>query len=313
MDQALKNKFLPKNGTLRFFDVQDGMRLRVGHFPSEHEEKGAILLVSGHREFIEKYTEFIESLQARGFSVYAYDHRGQGLSGRILNNPLKSHNPDFGALVRDMNQIVEEIIKPALKNSPLYLIAHSMGGQIGFRHLHDYPGVFKRAILLVPFFDLVASSTRIAGLAKIYFKLANLLGFSSFFAPGQPRNRSMIDHKTAFNQLTHDRKRYNWAEQAIDQNPDLFIGGVTYGWLAGVIKSFKIIQSPGYVSAIKIPVLVLLAEEEFVVKNETTLHILKDAKNIKIETIASSRHEMYREIDPIRDRVLDKIVKFFVI
>ncbi|MCB2092024.1 MAG: alpha/beta hydrolase [Alphaproteobacteria bacterium] len=303
--------YFPKSGTEAFLTARDGIKIRYGIFPAEKETKATILLVNGHREFIEKYSEFIESLQARGYTVYAYDHRGQGLSGRLLKNPLKSHNPDFGALVRDMHQIVEEIIKPQLKAGPLYLIGHSLGGQICLRHLHDFPASFDKAILLAPFLDLIIGPKPIAMMVKFYFKLLSFLGFSELFAPGQPRNRNMIDHDLTFSQLTHDRERYMWAEQAIDQNPGLFIGGVTYGWLAGVIKSFKIIHSPGYTDAIKIPVLVLLAEQEFVVNNETTLRIFKNAAHVEIETIAGTRHEMYREIDPIRNRVLEKIVNFF--
>ena len=89
------NNFLPKNSSMDFIIVEDGTQLRWGLFPATVEKKATILLLNGHRDFIEKQIELIEYLQGIGFDVYSYDHRGQGGSDRSLSNNKKSHNPNF--------------------------------------------------------------------------------------------------------------------------------------------------------------------------------------------------------------------------
>ena len=304
------NSFLPKNSDIEYIRVTDGTRLRIGFFPAVGDAVATILLVSGHREFLEKYTEFIEEFQKKGIDVYAYDHRGQGLSDRMLSDRQKSHNPEFGLLVSDMNEIVTEIIMPKKDNLPLYLAAHSMGAQIALRYLHDYPAIFERAVLLSPFTGFNIGSPIFSGLALMITKIANLFGFSEYFAPGQAKHRDMIDHDYAFSRLTHDQRRYNWSQDAIKANPDLFVGGVTYGWMKGVVNSIKILQKPGFMGGISTPILALLVEEEHVVDNKMTLSLLANVQNATIKIISDARHESYRETDDIRACMWSKISKF---
>ena len=147
------NDFLPKAGATDYFETSDGMRLRYGVFPAEGMAMGTIFLINGHREFIEKYTEFIDDFRKRGFHVFTMDHRGQGLSDRALKNKRKSHNPDFGRIIRDMDEFVHEIIRPAELGLPVFMVAHSWGSHLGLRYLHRYPNVVDKAVLLSPMMD----------------------------------------------------------------------------------------------------------------------------------------------------------------
>lgn len=302
--------YLPERGDVEYFETRDGTVLRVGFFPAMNNAKARILLIGGHREFLEKQTEFIEDFQKREFDVYAYDHRGQGGSSRKLENCKKSHNPDFGLIVEDMHEIIERLIKPETLEKPFFLIAHSMGTQFALRYLHDHKNTFDRAVLMAPFTNFNIGGKFFTFTTKIYVFLANLFGFSDFFAPGQARHRDMIDPDYAFSLLTHDRLRYDWSQDALTLKPELFVGGVTFGWIKGVIKSLKLIQSPGYVENIETPILTLLAEEEHVVDNEMNLTLLNRMKNAEYHIIKGARHELYREIDEYRDQVLSRIDTF---
>ena len=42
------------------------------------------MVVNGRTEYAEKYAELFYDLKDLGFSLYIYDHRGQGLSSRLL-------------------------------------------------------------------------------------------------------------------------------------------------------------------------------------------------------------------------------------
>ena len=146
--------YLPEKGTTDYSKVSDGTKIRYGVFPADGKVIGSVLLINGHREFIEKYSEFIEDFQKRGFHVFTMDHRGQGLSDRALKNRLKSHNPDFDRIILDIKEFVEQIIKPKELKHPLYLMAHSLGAHFGMRYLHDCQGLIEKAVLLSPFTDL---------------------------------------------------------------------------------------------------------------------------------------------------------------
>ena len=50
-------------------------------------EKVAIVVVSGRTEHITKYAEFFYDFKDLGYSFFIYDHRGQGSSERLLNDP----------------------------------------------------------------------------------------------------------------------------------------------------------------------------------------------------------------------------------
>ncbi|MDG1996946.1 MAG: alpha/beta hydrolase, partial [Emcibacteraceae bacterium] len=245
------NEFLPTAGATDYFNTTDGVRIRYGVFPAEGMAMGAVVLINGHREFIEKYTEFIDDFRKRGFQVFTMDHRGQGLSGRPLRNKLKSHNPDFGRVVRDIEEFVQEVVRPAELGRPIFMVAHSLGAHLALRYLHDYPSVVDKAVMLSPMTDMDHHGFFYMFFAKIYFRIMNIFGFSKVFAPGQARRRSMIDHGAAFKVLTHDIDRYERGQEALNANPDLFVGGVTYGWVKGVLNSIKKIKSEGFIEKIK--------------------------------------------------------------
>ncbi|MCC3860164.1 alpha/beta fold hydrolase [Pseudemcibacter aquimaris] len=304
------NKFLPHKGATDFFKTSDGVSIRYGVFPAEGMAIGTILLINGHREFIEKYKEFIEDFQKRGFHVFTMDHRGQGLSGRMLTNPRKSHNPDFGRIVMDIQEFTEDIVRPAELGLPVFLVSHSLGSHLALRFLHDYPGVVDKAVLLSPFTDMGHGGFFKRFFAKLFFKIMYFLGMSRIFAVGQARRKSMIDHNHAFERLTHDQERYDHSQEAIKHNPDLFVGGVTYGWLKGAMNSIKKIKSSGFMEKIKTPCLFILSGDEKVVNNQTTFKLIAKMNNVKVTTIEGARHELYRESDEYRNQMWTVIDRF---
>jgi len=60
--------------------------------------RGALVVVSGRTEYAEKYAELFYDLKDLGFSLYIYDHRGQGLFGRLPADRAKGHVEDLDAI-----------------------------------------------------------------------------------------------------------------------------------------------------------------------------------------------------------------------
>ena len=86
----------------RIETTPDGTRLRIGHWPSDNGGNRRIVLCHGRTEFLEKYTETIGELAARGFEVWSMDWRGQGAFDRALKNPHKGHIDQFESYIADL-------------------------------------------------------------------------------------------------------------------------------------------------------------------------------------------------------------------
>src|SRR5690606_30564207 len=99
---------------------------------------GHVLLLNGRTEFIEKYFETIDSLRARGLAVWTLDWRGQGRSDRLLDDAERGHVGRFEDFLDDLERFVTGSVLPGAAGAPLTLLAHSMGGNIGLRFLHDH-------------------------------------------------------------------------------------------------------------------------------------------------------------------------------
>ena len=78
-------------GTTHWARTPDGTSLRYGVLPTDGTPRGAVLLLPGYSEFIEKYLETGSELQRAGYSVLLLDWRGQGLSDRKLSDHHKGH------------------------------------------------------------------------------------------------------------------------------------------------------------------------------------------------------------------------------
>src|SRR5262249_13233153 len=120
-----------------------GVRLRAARFDAD-APAAICLLLNGQTEFIEKYFEVIDELRGRGFSVVTFDWRGQGGSDRLLPDPRKAHIADFADYDRDLEAVLRQTVMPLSAEHGLAVIAmaHSMGGEILIRRLHDVQNEF---------------------------------------------------------------------------------------------------------------------------------------------------------------------------
>jgi len=73
-----------------YFVTPDNKKIRYRAWLCDKEKRcGTIVLLGGRGEFLEKYSETITDLIEKGFDVYGFDWRGQGLSTRSLPNRKK--------------------------------------------------------------------------------------------------------------------------------------------------------------------------------------------------------------------------------
>jgi lysophospholipase len=285
-----------------FMKTPDNSAIRYGIWSCQKEKRrGSILLLNGRREFMEKYTETIGELIERDFDVYSLDWRGQGLSTRMLANRHKGFIEDFDSYLNDLQLFVSNIVTPQAID-PLIILAHSMGGHIALRFIHDHPGIAERVVLTAPMIDIFTFplSRWFAGFIS---RAANKAGFNHAYTFGSGGN---TDEKFEGNDLTSDPVRFMETNKIIAENPDLATGGVTYGWLSAGIKSIDILHRPGFAQKITTPILMISAGEDHIVSNKAQKKICSLLPKCRLMEIPGARHEIFRETDAVRSIFWDE-------
>jgi lysophospholipase len=174
-----------------YFNSLDGIRIRYAMISPGPKAAGAVILLGGRAEFIEKHLETIEELNRRCFDVYIMDWRGQGLSSRMLKDRHKGYVSSYEDYMADLRYFIELSIKPESVR-PVIVLAHSMGAHIALRFLHDYPGIIDKAVLLSPMIDINTAPLP-SCMVRWFFQLAKRYGLSEKYSIGaknyNPLNR----------------------------------------------------------------------------------------------------------------------------
>ena len=131
----------PKNGYSEWIQTKDKFRIRVAFWPKE-DANGTVLIFPGRNEYIEKYGRTSKKIWELGYSSLVVDWRGQGLSDRYFKNRLIGHVNEFADYQLDVEAIAKFAELKSLPK-PWYLLAHSMGGTIGLRAIHNKLAVKK--------------------------------------------------------------------------------------------------------------------------------------------------------------------------
>lgn len=139
--------------------VQQGMFAGVGNVDIAYayvlhpQALGAVVISSGRIESLIKYKELVYDFYQNGYSVFIHDHRGQGLSGRMLDNPQIGYVASFSDYVADFKQFVDEVVIKKTHHKP-ELLCHSMGGAIGALMVLRFPEMFEKVAFSAPMFGI---------------------------------------------------------------------------------------------------------------------------------------------------------------
>jgi len=105
-----------------------------------HDSKvrGIVQIAHGMEERALRYEYFAKRLNKAGYTVYANDHRGHGLTAENKENlGYIADNDGFNWMIRDMKQLTD-IIKDDNPNLPVILVGHSMGSFLSQRYVEIY-------------------------------------------------------------------------------------------------------------------------------------------------------------------------------
>jgi lysophospholipase len=281
----------------KYFTTSDNVAIRYGIWAGEGKPAGSVVLLNGRSEFLEKYEESAQQLMERGFVVFSFDWRGQGLSERFTANRHKGHVDHFDAYVTDLHEMMTRVVAPQARQ-PTIILAHSMGGHVALRWMHDHGRLWDRAVLSSPMIDI--DTRPFPGrLVRFLARMMVKKGRACSYAPG---NGDYDPDKQTFqgNKLTSDPRRFNDHIRAVKENPDLAVGGVTYGWLLAAFESIDIVRSPQFAAGITKPVLIAGAQRDRIVSVGAQKQICAMMPHCTFHLIRGARHEILKESGSIQ-------------
>ncbi len=284
--------------------TKDSISLAYAYIQHPDNDK-AIVISSGRVESYLKYKELMFDLYQQGYSLYILDHRGQGLSSRTTINPHQGHIDKFQTYINDLNDFIEQIVKPN-DHDDLYLVGHSMGGTIGTLYMEQYPATFNAAVFSAPMYGIKLPFNK-----AFIRSLAALLDTSSDKQPNKQPNYVLggTDYQPVVfekNHLTNSPNRYQMILDVFQQDPEIQLGSPTNRWL---IEAMDAADRAIKAAALSIkPILVLQAMDDAIVDNAAQNRA--ENKYCQIRRINNCQHEVFIEADDARNQALRALVTF---
>lgn len=301
---ALRRSFAA-DAQVTTWSAADGWPIRRFDWPAAGTPRGAILFQTGRADVFEKYLEAFAHWHTQGWSVSAFDWRGQGGSGRLADNRHVGHASDFAPWIADLQGFWNGW--RAGVTGPAVVIGHSMGGFLVLRALLDRAIAPDAAVLVAPMLGLrspvgariggmlAAVMARIGGAARPAWKDGALPGGDD----GRRRN------------LTTDMDRYGDEAWWYAQSPELKLGPPSWAWLAAAFAATARLRRDPALATMGVPVQMLVAEHDRLVDPRAALAVGARLPRAEIVRFGvESAHEILREADPVRTRALSAIDAF---
>src|SRR5215813_9494776 len=106
--------------------------------PDQTPAKATIVIAHGYGDHSGRYDHVAEYFTQQGYALYAADHRGHGQSRGATMGYFES----YATLVEDLKQVTEWA-HGQRRNSPLFLLGHSMGGLLALSYTLKYQFTLK--------------------------------------------------------------------------------------------------------------------------------------------------------------------------
>lgn len=303
---------IPPHAHESVWTAPDGHRLRRIDWPGGSDGGdgggtwGSLLFLPGRGDFYEKYLETLDHWHRRGWHVTAADWRWQAGSGRYGRDPLIGDIGGFATWIDDLAALWRDWTRAT--PPPHVLAGHSMGGHLVLRALAERRVDPAALVLSAPMLGLVTPLPRVV--QPLFGRLMCRIG-----DPARPAwkasEKPLASVKGRQDLLTHHDARYADEQWWRAQRPALAMGPASWRWVAQAAASIARLDAPGVLEGVAVPVLLLGARHDGLVAWSA---IARAARRLpRAELVGFGReaaHELLREADPVRQRVLAAIDSF---
>lgn len=154
--------------------------------PEGATPRATVVLAHGASEHGGRYAWTGEQMAARGYALYAIDHRGHGRSegGRAVIDRMRN-------AVEDLHTLVEKAAA-AQPGRPVVLLGHSMGGAVALSYTIEHEDALDALVLSAPLAALEAASPvqRVAG--RVLSVIAPSLGVVAIDSTAVSRDPQVV-------------------------------------------------------------------------------------------------------------------------
>lgn len=267
----------------------------------------AVLVVNGRVESAWKYQELLFDLYQQGYDVYSYDHRGQGLSERLVKDSDIGHVEEFDDYVLDLEALITHF--DLASYSQRHLISHSMGGAVATRYLQTHPQHgFDSLVLSAPMFG-IRLPWYLRPVAMVMSQILAAFSATPSYAPG---HKHYYEKPFEDNPLTQSQVRYQWFRQLYRDKPQLQVGGPSTCWVWQSLMAAKLCIL--LTRQLALPVLLLQAGGDRIVSSSAQKRFFqrlrKTNPHCQMVTIDGAQHELFFEKDQFRNQTLNAILNF---
>jgi len=274
----------------------------TGSFFRADAPKGTVVISHGFTETGKKYRELIYYWLNEGFNVCAPDHRGHGLSREEFGVPTDIDS--FQTYIDDFAAVVDSLVKP-LPGSKI-VFAHSMGGLIAAGYMEQHPGVFTKAVLSSPLFELNRGKMSYFAAAAMLESIC-LFGMGKKYLPGQ---RPYSGKEGFEGSPSVCRERYMLYYLLQKQDKTLQNGGSSRRWARSALRMCAKVLRKKNCARVTIPVLLFQAETDTYVLPKGQERFISSIPDGRIVFVPGSKHEIYLSGDDIMPRYLKTIFDF---
>lgn len=234
------------------------------------ETRKAVVICHGACEHSGRYHRLIKFLWERGYSVFAYDHRGHGRS-----EGKRVHVDCFSDYLSDLDQMLNLLRN--LNYPRIHLFGHSMGGLITARYVQEQQPDIASLILSSPLCGLGETS-------KIKIVAANII---ASIWPGFTF-KSPVDETL----LSHDES----VGQEYSEDPMVF-NMCTVKWGVELMKSFPILFKKA--DLIRVPLLLMVAGADKLTNPNASREFFKiiGSRDKRYYFFEDMYHEIFNEVE----------------
>ena len=295
----------PNNAKAFWTQSNDGVRLRVAMWYPDQSSKGTVFLMPGITGYIERSGRTATKLIKQGFTTFAIDWRGHGLSDAISENAKAAHAVSFLDYQNDVTAMVaaaEELDLP----KPWHLLANSMGACIGLRAIIEGMPI-SSSIFVTPMWGIKMSAIQRCAAWPISW-IFQILGKGQNYAPGYNDQPYVLKTDFLNNNLTSSPETYKHLRKLAKSLDDMQRGGPSMGWLhQGLLECRRLSKLPHP----QTPSLVLRSSSDDIIDNAAIDARMESWSAGNLEIIQDSKHDMLMEIPNISDSVISKACNHF--
>lgn len=284
------------------FESTTGAALGLRHMAAQAKACGVVQINHGLAEHAARYARFAGFLSARGYHVYAHDHRGHGTTRAPDTFPGAFASKDGAAKTITDVAAIHTLINERHPGLPVATFGHSMGGLIALNFAQAHP----QASAALAIWNSNFNAGALGRVGQM------LLTFEAFFKGSdtpsallpkltfQTWARAIPERRTDFDWLSHDQAEV-----------DAYVADPACGWDATVSMwrdLFTLIYAGGSAERLamlprSLPIHLIGGADDPATDNGKAIEWLEARMhrsglgNVTAQVLAGTRHETLNEIN----------------